>query len=62
MNNDNKNCFDNSRLLFNDVRFVINISIYQIKLKLFFFVFNSITLRKSCSIFIYIRQNQSFEH
>ena len=36
MNDDDKNCFDNNRFLFNDVRFVISISIYQIKLKLFF--------------------------
>ena len=36
MNDDDKNCFDSSKLFFNDVKFVINISIYQIKLKLFF--------------------------
>ena len=36
MNNDDKNCFDNSRLFLNNVKFVMNISIYQIKLKLFF--------------------------
>ena len=36
MSDDNKNCFNNNKFFFNDVRFVISISIYQIKLKLFF--------------------------
>ena len=36
MSDDDKNCFNNNKLFFNNVRFVINISIYQIKLKLFF--------------------------
>ena len=36
MNDDDKNCFNSSRLFINDVRFVTSISIYQIKLKLFF--------------------------
>ena len=36
MSDDNKNCFDSNKLFINDVRFVTSISIYQIKLKLFF--------------------------
>ena len=39
MNDDDKNCFDSNRFFFNDVRFVMSISIYQIKLK-FFFMFS----------------------
>ena len=36
MNNNDKDCFDNNKLFINNVRFVMSISIYQIKLKLFF--------------------------
>ena len=36
MNDNNKDCFDSSKLFVNDVRFVTSISIYQIKLKFFF--------------------------
>ena len=36
MSDDDRDCFDSNRLFVNDVRFVMSISIYQIKLKLFF--------------------------
>ena len=39
MSDDDKDCFDNNRFFVNDVRFVMSISIYQIKLK-FFFMFS----------------------
>ena len=39
MSDDDKDYFDSNKLLFNDVRFVTSISIYQIKLK-FFFMFS----------------------
>ena len=39
MGDDDKNCFDSSRFFINNARFVISISIYQIKLK-FFFMFS----------------------
>ena len=36
MSDDKKKFFNSNKLLFNNVRFITNISIYQIKLKLFF--------------------------
>ena len=36
MSDDDKDCFNNNKLFINDARFVMSISIYQIKLKLFF--------------------------
>ena len=35
MGDDDRDCFDSSRLLVNDARFVTSIPIYQTKLKLF---------------------------
>ena len=58
MNNDNKNCFNNNKFFFNNVKFVTSISIYQIKLKLFFiFSIQQFFENRVQYLFIFIKIN-----
>ena len=58
MNDDDKNYFDSNRFFFNDVRFVMSISIYQIKLKLFFmFSIQQLFENRVQYLFIFVKIN-----
>ena len=58
MNDDNKDCFDNSRFFFNNVKFVTSISIYQIKLKFFFmFSIQQLFENRAQYLFIFVKIN-----